>query len=303
MRSTPSLLLVVALVSTTAAHAGADDRAACLEASEQGQRLRNANKLVEASEQLRACARRECPAVVQSDCATWLGEVQRDMPTVVVTARDAAGVDRIDVRVSVDGVPFATQLDGGARPVNPGAHVFHVELADGTSVDQRVVVREGEKNQPIAATLGTPAPGPAATSPALLPAPPPPPLPPPPRGEAGTARAPGGSSQRTLGLALGGVGLVGIAAGAVAGLVAIGAKNQQLGTCASSTNCPHHDAALSDHGTATTSATTSTVAFAAGAASLAAGLVLYLTAPSGAVVQVSPQIGAGHAGVGVAGSF
>ena len=69
-----------ATLATTAALA--DDKAACLSASQQAQNLRDAHKLVEARAQLRVCARKECPAVVQRDCLTWLGEVERSLPTV-----------------------------------------------------------------------------------------------------------------------------------------------------------------------------------------------------------------------------
>jgi hypothetical protein len=50
--------------------------------------------LIEAREQLRACAAAQCPAVVQTDCAGWLAEVEKALRSVVVAAKDGAGVDR-----------------------------------------------------------------------------------------------------------------------------------------------------------------------------------------------------------------
>ena len=79
-----------------AAPSRADDKAACLDAASKAQSLRDAHKLVEAREQLRACAAARCPAVVQNDCATWLVEVERALPTVVLAAKNTAGADLVD---------------------------------------------------------------------------------------------------------------------------------------------------------------------------------------------------------------
>ena len=111
-------LLVALCVSATLAStvASADDKAACLAATQQAQSLRDAHKLVEAREQLRICARQQCPAVVQKDCLTWLGEVEKSLPTVVATAKDEAGSDLGDVKVTLDRAPPVTT---GTAPVTP----------------------------------------------------------------------------------------------------------------------------------------------------------------------------------------
>jgi hypothetical protein len=150
------LLLPASLVATAAV---ADDKAACLDAATKAQRFKDTHKLVEAREQLRICAAAECPAVVQTDCANWLAEVEKALPTVVVIAKSGAGADLVDVKVTVDGHPFVTKLDGQAIPMNAGPHTFHFEGADGT-LDQQVVVTEGEKSQKVAIVLGAPPPAP-----------------------------------------------------------------------------------------------------------------------------------------------
>ncbi|HEX3346395.1 MAG TPA: hypothetical protein VHS09_17545, partial [Polyangiaceae bacterium] len=114
--------------STTAL---ADEKAVCLDASLKGQTLRNADKLLEARDQFRICAQLQCPSVVQTDCASWLDAVEKNLPTVVLTAKDGAGAALIDVRVTVDGAPLTASLDGRSIPMNPGPHSFHFELPDG----------------------------------------------------------------------------------------------------------------------------------------------------------------------------
>jgi hypothetical protein len=152
------LASAILLVSAAASgQASADDKAVCLDASTQGQTLRNAHRLVEARDQLRICARRECPGPVQRDCGEWLEGVERSLPTVVLSAKDASGGDLIDVTVTVDGGPLVKKLDGEALPMNPGPHAFRFELADGRSATQQVLVKEGEKARAIAVVLGAPA--------------------------------------------------------------------------------------------------------------------------------------------------
>ena len=206
-------LLASATLATSAA--AADDKAACLSASQQAQTLRDAHKLVEAREQLRACARKQCPAVVQKDCVAWLGEIERSLPTVVVTAKDQAGADLADVKVTVDGSPLVDKLDGSAVPMNPGMHTFHFASSDGTTLDQQVLIKEGQTNQGVAVILKKPPPTvpPPVTPPPVSPAPVPP------------SDATGSSTWKTVGWVLGAAGLVGLGIGTVFGVVALSDKN------------------------------------------------------------------------------
>lgn len=148
--------------------------AACIDAHEQAQRLMQDGHLRAAREKLLVCSREACPKVAQTDCSTWMRDVARDMPTVVVTARDAAGRDTEKVRVVVDGEPFAESLDGRALPLDPGPHAFRFE-SGGRVLEQKVLVGAGEQNRHVvadfsgAAPVGPPAPGApeAAPSPPL----------------------------------------------------------------------------------------------------------------------------------------
>jgi hypothetical protein len=111
--------------------------------------------------------------------------------------------------------------------------------------------------------------------------------------------------------AAGGVGLAGIAGGAVFGLLASASWNSAKNNCPSAQHCTNHSAAVADHDSAELWATTSTVAFATGGALVATAIVLLLTAPSEQPVRpaatpslaVTPAIGSGGAGLVVAGSF
>ncbi len=247
----------------------ADDKASCVDAASKAQKLRNAHQLLEARDQLRVCAAAACPSVVQSDCVTWLADVERSIPAVVVTVKNGAGVDLIDVNVTVDGQPFMSRVTGQATPLDAGAHLFHFEGADG-SLDQQVLVREGVKDQAVAVVLKPVGVGkaPAAAPPAAAvdaPASPPP-----------TAS---GSPVRTAGWVLGGVGVAGLAVGVVGGILAVSDK--------SGANCAG-DVCQGSVGGVKSAALASTVGFVAGGALVAGGAGILLFGPRG---QSAPTTG------------
>lgn len=248
----------------------ADDKAACVDASSKAQRLRDSHKLVEAREQLRLCAAARCPAVIQSDCATWLNDLENALPSVVLAAKSLSGADLFEVSVSVDGQPLVTKLDGRAVTMNAGPHTFHFEGADGASVDRQVLIKEGDKNQAVAVVLGSN----ADTMPL-------------PRSVEPVDEGPKPSSSwKTVGWILGGVGVVGIGVGAVAGVVAIERKSAHCtnGACDSGTL-----------GALNTATWVADVGFIAGGALFATGAGILLLAPRGrqehaAGVRLAPVV-------------
>lgn len=107
---------------------------------------------------------------------------------------------------------------------------------------------------------------------------------------------------------VGGIGVGGLVLGSAFGLGAISNWNSAKKTC-SATSCPSstRGAAESSRDAAVVDATVSTVAFVAGGAFLAGGVVLFLLAPRSAEskqgVVVTPTVGAGEAGLLVRGTF
>jgi hypothetical protein len=275
-----------ALVLSSSALARGDDKAECLEASSKGQTARDDHRLLEAREQFRLCARQQCPAVVQRDCASWLEGVERNLPSVIVRARDGAGADLGDVRVTVDGAPLTSRLDGQAIPMNPGMHAFHFELADGTSADERVVVTEGSQNQVVTTTLGRPAPQLPAT---------------PAQSTATVPAAPGGASPwRTVGWVLSGVGVVGLAAGTGFGIAAMSDK--------SSASCADKLCDAAPLASARNAATAANVGLAVGGVLVVAGVALVLISPgsrheAARAIRVAPAVGTNGGGLVLGGAW
>jgi hypothetical protein len=188
----------------------------------------------------------------------------------------------------LDGSPVDPQLfEDGWLAVSP----------DGHRLDASAPGRES-----IVLTLPPDAPGRSITLPPLAPLPVQAPAAPPP------SRSPlgnDGSTQRTLGMGLGGVGLVGIAAGSIAGFKAISDRKDAANACSGA--YPHcgtaNESTVRDSNEgAQTFSTIATTCFVAGGIAVASGALLYFTAPR-AGVRVTPSVGIGTVGASVGGSW
>lgn len=125
------------------------DVAECVQAHAHGQAERNAGRLGNAKAEFVRCSASACPGEIQSDCATFLAELEAFAPTVVFAALDADGKDVIDVQVKVDGQQVADQLTGLAITLDPGSHTITYVWPDGHSQSETVMIAQGEKNRRI----------------------------------------------------------------------------------------------------------------------------------------------------------
>jgi hypothetical protein len=129
---------------------------ACVASHIDAQRLRAAGKLVAAQEKLLSCGAEKCPDMLRQDCAGWLVEVERDLPSVIVSARDAEGHDLVEVRVLVDGASALERLDGKPIPLDPGVHRISAEHEGSAPVEAEIVASAGEKNRIVSLVFGSP---------------------------------------------------------------------------------------------------------------------------------------------------
>jgi hypothetical protein len=271
-------------------------RAQCIDANTKAQDLRRDGKLSEARNQLRTCGDPSCPAMVRDDCTKRLTELEAAQPTVVFDAKDGSGHDLSAVAVTMDGHPFADNLDGKALPVDPGEHEFTFTVAEQAPVTEKLVINESEKGRHEHVLIGHP-------PPPIEPPPPPPSPPPPPPSPTGLG------TQKVVAIVAGGAGVAGVAVGSVFGLLTASAISQQKTDCTSPTICPHPQQAASDHATWTTDSTISTATFIAGGVLLAAGAVLWFTAhppseePGVTGLMVVPSVRPGGGGMLVRGEF
>jgi hypothetical protein len=263
----PSLLVSALLAAALIAEgprALADD-AACIAASEQSLTLRQQGKLHDALKQLALCADASCPDEVKQECSHRIDAIGAAMPSLVFVAKDGSGNDLSDVTLTMDGALLATKLDGEPLSIDPGEHTFRLETGGQPAVEKKLVLREGERGRRESVVIGPP----QAVVPQLPPSP----------AVALPPRAPSSwSTRRTLAVVSAGIGVVGVGLGAAFGVYASSSQNRERSDC-SSLACTNYPQALEDYDTAKKDATGSTIAFVAGAAFLAAGALLWLTAP------------------------
>jgi hypothetical protein len=136
--------------------AWAVDKAACVAAAQDGQELRDAKRFGDAREKLLLCAQAGCPDVVRDDCTAWLADVEAKRSSLVFTAKDAAGNDLSEVRVTANGKRLLEKLDGSSVFVDPGEYTLLFE-SGGRQSEKKVVVAEGQKARAIEVVIGSPA--------------------------------------------------------------------------------------------------------------------------------------------------
>jgi hypothetical protein len=257
-----AIAFAVALGGGSIASPARADDAACINAVEQALTLRTTGKLRDALKTLAACSDPACPEEVRAECTQRIAAIDSAMPTLIFSAKDGAGNDLPAVKVTMDGASLTTTLDGRPVPIDPGEHAFRFEAAGQPPVDKTLVVREGEKNRIESVVLGPVVPPPPAAAP--------PPV---------TEEPRSWSNRKTLAVVAGGVGVVGIGLGIVWSAYASSAQSQERSNCGAS-SCPNRDQSVEDYNTAQKNATAATVSLVAGAALVAAGVVLWITAPS-----------------------
>ncbi|WP_437820679.1 hypothetical protein [Sorangium sp. So ce1078] len=201
------------------------------------------------------------------------------IPQVLISVR---GPDT--AAVTIDGEPVPRAAVGVRRPVDPGGHTIRAEAAGFAPVEVKVTLAEGA-SETVALDLKPVAPPPSAA--------PPPPIAPAP--DAGPA-ASSGSSRTVLGIAALGLGGVGLATGAVGGVLAIGKHRDLAERCPGDLCDPSLQGDIDSYHAM---GTLSTIGFAIGAVGVGAGAFLLLTAPRSpqrAGISITPVIGLGSAG-------
>jgi hypothetical protein len=151
--------LAVATFWPSPSRADAGSVQSCLDAAEDGQKLRDGGAYLRARERFIACAGDACPGEVRRSCVSWLGQLEELTPTVVVGAQ-AHGSEVTDVRITMDGKVVGERIDGKPIPLDPGSHRFRFERG-GEAVEETTVIRAGEKERLISVRFG-PAPAPTA---------------------------------------------------------------------------------------------------------------------------------------------
>jgi hypothetical protein len=126
--------------------------AQCARAYEEAQEQRKSGQLSAARDNLRVCARDECPDFIHTDCSTWHGEVQGELPTLVLSAT-SGGRDLQEVTVSTKDKLLALRLEGQVIELDPGQYDLRFSASGMKPQLLRFVVARGERNRLVRVEL------------------------------------------------------------------------------------------------------------------------------------------------------
>lgn len=239
-----------------------------------------AYKLAEVSARGKKDADREEEAVRR-----WNAAKPR-LASVVLRVAPSSRVEGLRVRWA--GEVAGEGMWGTAMPIDPGEYTVEAEAPGRKSWTGKVVV---------ASTPGTM----TVDIPELVPAP-----------DAPTeTSAPVSTTQRTVGIVVGGVGIVGIVIGSVFGAKTLGKTSDAKDHCSTGEPAQCDATGLQLESSAKTTGAVSTVAFLLGGAALVGGVVLFATAPRGADkkaasalrITAAPTIGGTTAGITMHGEW
>lgn len=214
------------------------------------------------------------------------------LPKLTITAMASAPAG---LTVERDGVVLGATELGLALYVDPGSHEITASAPGFERFQTSVTVSESQVATITIPEL-TPTPGIGETNEVPLPEPTP-------------AERRGRSSRRTyLALGVGGAGVLAAGVGLVFGARAMSAHDEAVALCGEQLVCSgaHFDEGRRLIEDGRSKATLSTAFVVAGGAAIAAGVILYITAPRSreqSTAQVVPLLHESAAGVGIAGLF
>jgi len=220
-------------------------------------------------------AHREKRFDVEAAAKSQAASLEKHLSTLAVRVAPGADIPGLDVRR--DGIVLGRATWGTAAPVDPGEHRIEATAPGRLPWRRTIVVRPGEGAQSVdvgpledsstavATTTLTSATMPRDDARGSVP-------------DRSQAPASTGSTQRTLGLAAAGAGLVGLGLGTYFGIRTFDQSDAARRACPTS---PCSDrAALETNDQAKTSAVVSTVSLAAGGGLVLLGSLLFFTAPA-----------------------
>jgi hypothetical protein len=135
-----------------------NDQLACVRAYEAAQEHRLASKLLASRQDLLTCREESCKAFISKACNDWLAEVNAALSTVTFDVWQGERAIA-EVRVSDNGTALLNRVDGDPVELDPGEHLFELQIPGADPIQKRVVLQPAEKNRlvrvffPVAKTI------------------------------------------------------------------------------------------------------------------------------------------------------
>jgi hypothetical protein len=260
----------------------------CIAASHASLDLSKRQDLRAARAQLLICSAETCPEDIRKDCVKRTADVSAQIPTLIVTAKDASGAPLTAVKVTMDGEVLAERLDGTGVAVDPGEHTFTFEAAGQQLVTKTWMIQQTQKERREDIAFEAPA-GPATPATA--------------QASRATDGGQGSDAHKTAALVGAGVAVAGLIGGTVYGVLAISRKNDAQSVCPGSGVCATPEG-VSKWSSAQSAANISTLLFVvAGLGALEAAIFWFTPSANNTASGTSTQVGIGPGGLQLKGAW
>lgn len=150
----------IALTATSTAARDQPPPRTCTAAYDGGHERQRSGHLREARELYLGCAAASCGGL-QRKCASAAMQLSSAIALIAPVVTDDAGNPLVDVQVKMDEQPLTARLDGHELPVDPGVHEFSFTARVGrwpgreVSTTRKIMIVEGQRG-PVAITLPSP---------------------------------------------------------------------------------------------------------------------------------------------------
>jgi hypothetical protein len=262
----------------------------CVAASHASLDLSRRQDLRAARAQLLICSAESCPEDIRKDCVKRTADVSAQIPTLIVTAKDASGAPLTAVKVTMDGEVLAERLEGTGVAVDPGEHTFTFEAAGQQLVTKTWMIQQTQKERREDIAFEAPA-GPA---PAVAQASKP------------TDGGQGSDAHKTAAFIGVGFAVAGLIGGTTYGVLAISRKNDAHGVCPGSSVCATPEG-VSKWSSAQSAANISTLLFVVGGLGALEAAIFWFTPSAGSAGSgaggTSTQVGIGPGGLQLKGAW
>jgi serine/threonine-protein kinase len=239
-----------------------------------------------AYKQAEVAARAKKDADREEEAVRRWNAVKPRLASVVIRVATASRVEGLQVRWA--GEAASEGMWGTAVPVDPGEYTVEAEAPGRTKWTGKVIVASNPGTTAIDIPVLAPAPDAAAD-----------------------VVAPVSTTQRTVGIVVGGIGLVGVVVGSVFGVKTLGKTSDAKTHCSTGEPARCDPTGLDLESSAKTAGAVSTVAFLVGGAAVVGGVVLFAAAPKGPDkkttsalrITAAPVIGVTAAGLSMHGEW
>ncbi len=146
------LLLLLFTPALAFAQSGEKNVEQCFNAYEQTQVLLKTGDFQNARVAAQTCSS-GCPEEIVVECEAWLGQINRDTPSVILLARSSRGIEADGVSVKIDGLSQGPLQQDKAIELDPGPHSLIFTRDDGWREVIDIVVHKGEQMRQIRVTV------------------------------------------------------------------------------------------------------------------------------------------------------